>query len=1228
MDPISAIGVASSILTFVEFSSKLINGIYEVAGSADGTTEENVHIATVIQDLENVTDAIEVDFKGSSKHEKELVKLANKCAAMSRDLQKILKSIKVKHGNASWQTIKAAWKSVTRKDKIQSLEKRISMYRSELILRLQVLLVDQNSPVKAHLDRISKEGESLKNLTSKRLKETQETLEEVLTQLKAGSDSQLEQNDALAQIRDELKNLKDMSESAVQENSVLERLYFADLYSREDAVADPSEHTFHWILGQALDINSAAETTSIDGDTEKQNDAHVRGDDGHEENKAMEQISDTVGAKDITSDNPQTGLEKHDHDDISMPAINHLAVDEPHSETPNDRALGTSLPESGKIDDTQQFTDGSSQVATATSRPPSPQPASGAGLDNSISIHDSPERAEEESRRGQLSQDFLKFLREDNGTFFISGKAGSGKSTLMKFLGSPENAVVRDSLQLWASDRKLVFVSLFFWSAGSRLQRSLEGFYRSLLSQVLGQCPELAHYLLSTAIPSSPLGNHPFRLSELKQAISELSAMRYLPGYRICFLIDGVDEYEGDVMDHLYLARYLRAWSQHPNVKILCSGRPHAEFLDTFSQSGKTIQIQNFTRHDIYEFAFKTLQEENQLRPGPLKLSNTDLSDLSHVVVDLAEGVFLWACLVVRLLATKMGIYEKEKLLNLVAQTPRQLHKLYEEMLMKADQSGRRKGDKMLMLTLHNPLDKPLNAMTYSWLDELDDPTFPFSMEPYGISQTEIQTRLDTVRRELSDLTAGLLEMREYPQRFQRDLEKPKFLFYKYSVEPFHRTVKDFLVQDWFGGETHTAAMQPITREVYFKLTLAELKATVSMEYWNTSPEDLEPSPCFTHFYNRYIDEFSSLAGSSRGPRGTEKTTQVNDNLIEQFEQVIQAYQSLLDRNGQGHFPALPTAGHVSLGDDHHRLFSSTIGPSLVHLACHEEHPGYALRQVDICRHISEVDSADRSLLLTAFYESHVDVACKAIDKGASLNAQVNVRLYHPGEDAESGEKYRKTIQSVSLWLVMLRVLMLRICYLNAPFNYGGWGRPVDRMAAILAYALRHGDKVDTDIVVLLAIDADTRPTTPGSEISNGAIAADEAIPPPSRSNTGTSAREGIQTANESKNIHYIDLEQVIDLWVVGNDENDEEDGTADINFLRDHLVASMQGYWRSNLVKLWRGVPEWMSTRKNTSSSLAGEARRNYPRADVNQYRNDWILHGVVSSTESFVGDFWVALA
>ncbi|KAI5864372.1 hypothetical protein GGS23DRAFT_496621 [Durotheca rogersii] len=796
MDPISAIGIAAGVLSFIDFAGKLVRGVYEVAGSANGAAEENAHIDTVIQDLKDVTNAIDVDFRGYSKHEKELAKLASQCGTLSRDLRKTLRSLEVQQGNVPWQAIKARWKVITRRDKIESMEKRIDKYRDEIMLRLQMLLVDQNSSVRAHLEAIVREGEMLKSLTSKRLEETREKLNEILSRESSSVFSQSEQEqNALNQIRDELKNLKSLSETVTQENIVLERLYFDDMYAREDSVANPSDGTYNWIIGEASEnipvsvAGSGAGTSGSDDDYNRESAGDSR--EGHREELMNGATTDAAPVESVSNVKSDT--------DIELPKIE--AKPGADFKTKDDVLIDKTPPDQNKVSKGGQgeYTEGVAKESDGTNAAPIQKPSAMSWVDDI-----------EGPQRRQLSRRLLQFLREGNGTFFVSGKAGSGKSTLMKFLGSETNYVVRDALREWAASYKLVFVSLYFWSAGSQLQRSLEGFYRSLLSQVLAQCPELTQRLLRStgwagAFSSSLANRHPFRLKELEEAVREIVTMEHLPGYRMCFFIDGLDEYEGDLMDHLYLARYLRDWSQHPNVKILCSARPHAAFIDTFDASGQTIYVHDFTKGDIYKFAHQMLKAEQGLRPGHLKLSSEELSDIASRIVDLSEGVFLWACLVVRSLGIKMGIYNADQLLKLLAQTPKKLNELYRGMLMKTDEAGRQRGDKMLVLALHNHYSSPLDAVIFDWIDELDDPTFPCSMKARALDELEAQRILDTVKRELSDLTAGLLEMRENTRgtsffNFMRLSKAP--LFSQYCVQPFHRTVKDFLLQDWFVERT------------------------------------------------------------------------------------------------------------------------------------------------------------------------------------------------------------------------------------------------------------------------------------------------------------------------------------------------------------------------------------------------------------------------------------------
>jgi hypothetical protein len=81
-------------------------------------------------------------------------------------------------------------------------------------------------------------------------------------------------------------------------------------------------------------------------------------------------------------------------------------------------------------------------------------------------------------------------LEKRNGIFWIRGKAGSGKSTLMKFLCTDPRTIPH--LRIWAEDKKLVFGKYFFWSAGTPLQKSREGLLRLLLFDILNERPEFS----------------------------------------------------------------------------------------------------------------------------------------------------------------------------------------------------------------------------------------------------------------------------------------------------------------------------------------------------------------------------------------------------------------------------------------------------------------------------------------------------------------------------------------------------------------------------------------------------------------------------------------------------------------------------------------------------------------------------------------------------------------
>src|SRR6185295_2739520 len=83
------------------------------------------------------------------------------------------------------------------------------------------------------------------------------------------------------------------------------------------------------------------------------------------------------------------------------------------------------------------------------------------------------------SRSPNLSK-FAVWLQGDHPIFWISGKPGAGKSTLMKFISS--SPTTAQLLEQEANTKVAFTASFYFWISGLALERSLEGLVRTLLS--------------------------------------------------------------------------------------------------------------------------------------------------------------------------------------------------------------------------------------------------------------------------------------------------------------------------------------------------------------------------------------------------------------------------------------------------------------------------------------------------------------------------------------------------------------------------------------------------------------------------------------------------------------------------------------------------------------------------------------------------------------------------
>lgn len=80
---------------------------------------------------------------------------------------------------------------------------------------------------------------------------------------------------------------------------------------------------------------------------------------------------------------------------------------------------------------------------------------------------------------------FRGWLQHGNDAYWITGKAGSGKSTLMKFIH--HNQQTEKHLLEWARPARLLRAEFYFWNSGTEIQMSVEGLLRCLLHDIVSQ---------------------------------------------------------------------------------------------------------------------------------------------------------------------------------------------------------------------------------------------------------------------------------------------------------------------------------------------------------------------------------------------------------------------------------------------------------------------------------------------------------------------------------------------------------------------------------------------------------------------------------------------------------------------------------------------------------------------------------------------------------------------
>ena len=406
--------------------------------------------------------------------------------------------------------------------------------------------------------------------------------------------------------------------------------------------------------------------------------------------------------------------------------------------------------------------------------------------------------AEETQPLDQIS--FAEWLASGNGIFHISGKLGSGKSTLMKFLCSDDRTT--GYLRIWAGNRRLVFAKFFFWRPGTKLQKSLEGLYRSILFSIAKECPEL----ISTVFPT--LLDHAYSGEKLSYGVAALEpqVIRSMFNHIIsnediyknicfCFFIDGLDEYEETPQaDYQDLVLLLNRWTQSSpaGIKICVSSREWNVFEKAFSKEQK-LRLQDLTRGDIQIYIKERFDDLLMIDEDKEMRGQVDI--LIQEILNKADGVFLWVSLVVQ--ALRQGLQNGDRPKDLrrkLHHIPDDLIDLYRYLLNTIHPADRAKAYQTFAVALEVSQREmmDMSLFQFSFLEDFEEnPRFleKAGSEGSRIDIDGVNRRVEYVKKRLNGCCRCLVEAREVWDSFRQGPLRFKMTF-------THRSVYEFFSAD------------------------------------------------------------------------------------------------------------------------------------------------------------------------------------------------------------------------------------------------------------------------------------------------------------------------------------------------------------------------------------------------------------------------------------------------
>ena len=406
----------------------------------------------------------------------------------------------------------------------------------------------------------------------------------------------------------------------------------------------------------------------------------------------------------------------------------------------------------------------------------------------------------------KTSPGFVEWIQSEGRIFWIYGKPGAGKSTLMKQLTQSKQTI---DLML-RGPKPVITVSYFFYELGQHQERQFKSLFVAILSALLqtfqNTDPRAVSSIMNILEPqvsriSRDQKQPIWKDEELQEALRQTLIVCQISASLLLF-VDGIDECEGD---HRGQLDFLRNWIESStksklSVKACIASRDETEIRLRLSMY-PSLPIHNFTKANISAYVTTRLGAAWEMMSRQPDYTTVIFDQgLVDALVEKAEGVFLWVDLVVTQLTLSIEEERTAKELRMqLNDMPEGLRDLYSRIVAKIPQRFLYDTINFLKLYDHS-IDpelayKPFIIGTHlltlwEFCAAAEDPSTAISCKAHfedGFDEenTHSQQHLCAMmKRRIQRTCKGLIHVED-----TNDLPKAE-------VTLLHRTVKEFIIRD------------------------------------------------------------------------------------------------------------------------------------------------------------------------------------------------------------------------------------------------------------------------------------------------------------------------------------------------------------------------------------------------------------------------------------------------